>query len=71
MRWLTAGLCALSLVAMTGCDDGFTKGGRIDRAVHKDVMESLRKTCSRVDVQKYCSEGQEKSEECLKRCGPR
>lgn len=71
MRWRTAGLCALSWVAMTGCGDGFEKGGRIDRAVHKDVMESLQKTCSREEALKYCREGQEKSEECLKRCGPR
>ena len=56
---------------MTGCDDGFTKGGRIDRAVHKDVMESLRKTCSQDELRTFCAKGKEQSEECLKRCGPR
>ncbi len=69
MRWRTAGLCALSLAVMTGCPEEFGKEGRINRAVHKDTMELLQKSCSEEDAQQYCANGQEQSEECLKRCG--
>jgi len=69
MRWRTAGLCALSLVAMAGCEDGFVKGGRIDRAVHKDVMELYRKHCSEEELITFCGGEKKDSPECNRACG--
>ena len=69
MRWKTAGLWALSLSVMTGCDDGFTKGGRIDRAVHQDVMELYRKPCSKQELAKLCGGQNKNSPDCIRVCG--
>lgn len=69
MRWPTAGLWALSVLVLAGCVEDFAKEGRIDKAIHKDVMERLRKNCTDKDIHKYCPAGSEQSVECLKKCG--
>lgn len=69
MRWPTAGLWALSLVTLTGCPEEFGKNGRINKAVHKDVMAMLRENCSNEELAKFCPQGAELSDECLERCG--
>jgi len=69
MRWRTTWIFALALVTLTGCPEEFGKEGRIQRAAHRDVMESLRKNCSEDEIQKYCPQGQEQSEDCLRACG--
>ncbi|XXF78912.1 hypothetical protein P2318_03895 [Myxococcaceae bacterium GXIMD 01537] len=71
MRWRNTGLSALSLVALTSCPEEFGKEGRVHRAVHEDVMEFLEKSCSVEEAEKHCSRGRERSEECLRVCGPR
>lgn len=68
MRWRT-GLCALSLKTLTGCPEEFGKEGRVNRAVHQDVMDMLQKSCSAEEAELYCSRGREESEECLNACG--
>ncbi len=41
MRWLPAAVAVLSVLAMTGCPSEFGKGGRIDKAVERDVRSQL------------------------------
>lgn len=69
MRWRTAGLCALSLAVMTGCPEEFGKEGRINRAVHKDVMELYRKHCSADELLLFCGGAKKNSPECIRACG--
>lgn len=69
MRWRTAGLCALSLVAMTSCADDFAMGGRIDRAVYQDMLELHRKECSKTELDKFCRGKKLNSQECIRVCG--
>ena len=69
MRWRTAGLCALSLVTMTGCPEEFGKEGRVQRAVHQDVMELSRKHCSKDDLATFCGGAKKNSPECILACG--
>jgi hypothetical protein len=69
MRWQMAGLCALSLVAMTSCADDFAKGGRIDRAVYQDMVELHRKDCSPAELDMFCRGKKLNSEECVRMCG--
>lgn len=69
MRWGTIGLCVLSLVTLTGCPDDFGKGGQIDRAVFKDMMESVQETCPPEVFDVVCTNGKEHTEECRKACG--
>ena len=68
MRWRAAVLCALSLVVMTACPETYRRGGRADRAAHKDATEFLQQQCSQVDYDEFCK-GQEESQECLDQCG--
>jgi hypothetical protein len=68
MRWRTIRVCAVSLLAMTGCPQEFGKHGRINKAIHKDLMERLQQKCSEQDIFDLCSEDMP-LEECLKRCG--
>lgn len=68
MRWRTICVCAVSLVAMTGCPEEFGKYGRINKAIHKDLMERLQKKCTRAQIDEFCAD-EEQLEECLKWCG--
>jgi hypothetical protein len=69
MRWLLAGVGALSFVVMTGCPSEFGKEGRIAKAVHQDVQENLIITrCSEDWKKKVCDGPQRNERECLK-CG--
>lgn len=68
MRWRTICVCAVSLVAMTGCPEEFGKNGRINKAIHKNLMERLQKKCMPAQIHELCMD-EETYEECLKRCG--
>lgn len=69
MRWRTAGCCVLSLLALTGCPETHRRGGRADRAAHKDLKEGLEPSACTEDVyENFCLEDEE-SEECLQYCG--
>lgn len=72
MRWLQAGVLALSAMAMTGCPAEFGKGGRIDKAVERDSQEKMLmlKSCSQQRRQEVCGPGQENSKACLECGGP-
>lgn len=69
MRWWKAGLSALSLVLITGCPDGFGKGGRVDRAVRQDMLELHRKYCSEDDLERFCGGAMKNSATCIRMCG--
>lgn len=69
MRWRTAGLCALGLVAMTGCPEEFGKEGRIQRAAHTDALELIQKQCTLAEYRVYCEGGREKTAKCIEECG--
>jgi len=68
MRWLQATLGLLALQLAMGCPSEFGREGRIDKAVHKDSMEIVRKNCSDEERKAVCGPGQERSEACLE-CG--
>lgn len=69
MRWMTAGLCALCLVAMTGCPETYRKGGRADRAMRQDMKDQLvPHTCSEKAWREACDEGDKLDEACIKEC---
>lgn len=68
MRWKTAGVCALLLAAGLGCPHAFGRGGTIDKAVHKDLMEQLQGgPCTKRDIEHFCPLGGD-VETCLKNC---
>lgn len=67
MRWRTTGLCTLSLVTLTGCPDAFGRGGRIDRAAHKDALELRQKYCSDAERERFCKD--RSSPTCIEHCG--
>jgi hypothetical protein len=70
MRWNLAGACALALGMTTGCPEDFGKGGRMDRAAHRDTEELLEeKRCSKAELARYCGPGRENSVECIRECG--
>lgn len=69
VRWKTLWLWALSLVGTPGCPHAFERGGTIDRAMHKDLMEQLKNgDCTDIDIRRYCGVGMS-LEECLDQCG--
>jgi hypothetical protein len=69
MQWWITGCCALSLMVLTGCPETYRRGGRADRAAHKDMKEAMESDgCSRDEYDLYC-EGREESEKCLEKCG--
>lgn len=68
MQWRTICVCAVSLVAMTGCPEEFGKKGRVNKAIHKDLMERLQKKCTPAQLDEFCTD-EEQLEECLKWCG--
>lgn len=69
MRWKTAGVCALLLAGSLGCPHAFGRGGTIDKAMHKDLMEQLKNgKCTQSDRNLYCPVGGD-VEECLDKCG--
>lgn len=68
MRWKTAWGIALLLAGSLGCPHAFGRGGTIDKAMHKDLMEQLADgPCSDADFERFCSPGGD-VEACLKRC---
>lgn len=72
MKWKRVA-CALWLAGLTGCPHAFGRGGTIDRAVAKDVKESLEPIpdCTDELLERLCPVGQVHSEECLRVCGDR
>jgi hypothetical protein len=70
MRWKSVA-CVLWMAGLTGCPHAFGRGGTIDRAVAKDVQESLEPIpkCTDELRGRICPDGQEPSEECLRVCG--
>jgi hypothetical protein len=70
VRWMTAGLCALSLVGILGCPHAFGRGGTIDSAVHQDVREGLDDDdgCTPQEYEENCVPDPN-SEQCRKVCG--
>ena len=69
MRWMTAGLCALCLVGMTGCPETYRKGGRLDRAMRKDIEEQLvQHTCDDRVWELICESGRKLDERCIEEC---
>jgi hypothetical protein len=69
MRWRTAGLCALSLLTLTGCPEEFGKEGRIQRAAHRDALELIQKHCTQAEYERYCEGGRERTAKCIEECG--
>lgn len=69
MRWMTAGLCALCLIGMTGCPETYRKGGRADRAMLQDMKEQLvPHTCEARVWREICRDGDNLDETCLREC---
>ena len=57
----------LVLLGGTGCPHAFGRGGTIDRAIHKDVIASLRKAdCTPQKVREAC--GDELYDLCMEEC---
>lgn len=54
---------------MTGCPEEFGIEGRVNKAVHKDVMESIPSRCTKQQYEKLCAGGRERSKECRETCG--
>lgn len=69
MRWCHAGTGVLLLMLLAGCPSGFGKDGRIDRAVHQDMLELTRKHCTPEDYDQFCGGDKRYTEECRKQCG--
>jgi hypothetical protein len=44
-------------------------GGLIDRAAHKDALESIPERCSAEERRKYCEGAREHSTVCREMCG--
>lgn len=53
MRWLMASLWILVLAITAGCPHAFGRGGTIDRAALKDVMESIRQNCTKEQIEQF------------------
>ena len=69
MRWKAVGVFVLLLAGTLGCPHAFGRGGTIDKAMHKDLMEQLEDgQCSQTDIERICSPGGD-VEACLKECG--
>ncbi len=69
MQQLPIVLLVLSTLALTGCPSEFGRGGRIDRAVHKDGQEQLGiKSCSDAYKKEVCEGPQRDDQKCLE-CG--
>ncbi len=70
MCWRTTVVCALGLVTMTGCPETHRRGGRLDRAAHKDARQGIdeKEGCTETVYNALCL-GDEDSEECLEACG--
>lgn len=58
---------AISSLAMTGCPSEFGKDGRVNKAVHKDMMEFGIQRCSNERLAEVCGPGKETSDDC-RRC---
>jgi hypothetical protein len=59
----------LALLVMTGCPSEFGRGGRVDRAVHSDALELVRKYCPPEQYEKFCGGAKKDSQECRDQCG--
>ncbi|MFY1828166.1 hypothetical protein ACN47A_19745 [Myxococcus fulvus] len=67
MTWPTIRACALSC-ALLGCPEVHRRDGLVDRAAHRDALESIPDRCSNDEYNRYCPEGLEYSDECIERC---
>jgi hypothetical protein len=68
VRWKTVWVCALLLAGTLGCPHAFGRGGTIDRAMHKDLMERLKNSrCTDPEIRRYCGVGMN-IEDCLDLC---
>jgi hypothetical protein len=65
---LQAAIGVLALMMMSGCPSGFGKNGRIDKAVHQDMLELTRKICSDQERWDACEGPRKDPAECRK-CG--
>lgn len=68
MRWPAMWVCTVSLTLM-GCPEMHRPGGLIDKAAHKDALESIPEQCTDDQRERACGKGREDTEECLTRCG--
>ncbi len=68
MRCPATWVCTLSL-ALVGCPEMHRPGGLIDRAAHKDALESIPERCSAEERRKYCEGAREHSTVCREMCG--
>lgn len=68
MRWPAMWVSTVSL-ALMGCPEMHRPGGLIDKAAHRDALESLPKHCTEDQREQFCGKGKEDTEECLARCG--
>lgn len=68
MVWRALCVGAAFLLSLTGCPEEFGKHGRINKAVHKDLMERLRQKCTTEQLNQFCKEGM-LEEDSLEQCG--
>jgi hypothetical protein len=68
MRSPALWVSTLSLVLM-GCPEMHRPGGLIDKAAHRDALESIPKRCTAKERHEFCGNGKEDSSECIRRCG--
>lgn len=68
MRWPATWVCTLSLTIL-GCPEMHRPGGLIDKAAHKDALESIPERCDSAQREEWCGDGRENSRECIERCG--
>jgi hypothetical protein len=56
------------LAGTLGCPHAFGKGGTIDNAMHKDLMERLQNgRCKLRDLKEHCAVGMD-IDDCLEQC---
>lgn len=68
MRWPNTWVCAVSLAVM-GCPEMHKPGGIIDRAAHKDALESIPERCDREQLKEFCEGNRRHSAVCREKCG--
>ncbi|HEX8701987.1 MAG TPA: hypothetical protein VF815_24370 [Myxococcaceae bacterium] len=70
MRWFQVTAAGLAAVALAGCPSEFGKGGRIGKAVEKDVQKQLDGVaqCTEEYIEEVCYGPRMDAAEC-DRCG--
>jgi hypothetical protein len=69
MRWHHAGMAMLLLMVVTGCPSEFGKEGRVNKAVHKDMLELSRHHCDDKEYDWYCGGYKKDTQRCRDHCG--